>query len=331
MKLYSAEALRDQRIEPPQMVVDGLLPVGLTVLAGAPKLGKSWLVLELCSAVACQEPFLGRQTFEGGVLYADLEGGQYRLQERLAAIGCGYPKYLQITHEVPRLGEGLLEDLDQWWSCSDTMPKLIVLDTVGRIKGQGERGLNAYESDSRMFGQLQKFALEKKLAILCVTHLRKQNSYSGADPDWLERISGSMGLSGCADCVWGLFRSRGSDTAYLRTSARDVNAGDMVLRFDNGIWRFVSDDVTGHEFRQAPLVQFLEDLQAPYSGSAADLCEKYQAFCKEHSLPQGLSDGQPVASFGKQMKNMAKEAWRIRKSITADHTKSGTRYLISAF
>ena len=119
------------------------------------------------------------------------------------------------------------------------------MGTIGRLKSAGNKTMNAYENDSKAFAPLQKFALEKEIIILCVTHLKKDN--------WMERISGSMGLVGCCDAVWALFRKRGDKTGYLRTTARDVDAGDIVCEFNDGLWTYVSNDVEDHEFHEKPI------------------------------------------------------------------------------
>ena len=49
-----------------------LLPMGMGVLVAKPKLGKSWMVLDLCLAVAQGEPFLGFPTRQHGTLYLAL-------------------------------------------------------------------------------------------------------------------------------------------------------------------------------------------------------------------------------------------------------------------
>lgn len=330
LNTYSVRSIDGKEIDRPIMVVPELLPVGLTVLAGQPKLGKSWLALLLCCCVAEQKPFLGRQTYEGDVLYLDLEGSQYRMQDRLSQLGYGFPGNMRVAHEAPRMGAGFMEALESWWAMA-SLPRLIVIDTLARIKGQGKRGFNAYESDSEMFGPLQKFAIEKGIAVVIVTHLKKTSGFFGAEDDWLERISGSMGLIGVSDNVWGLFRKRGEDTAYLRTSSRDVAAGDMVLKFNNGLWEFVSDDIDGYEFGASPLVRFLKSIKGFHKGSATELCDQYRAFCEDNKLSHGLSDAQPITSFGKQVKAVQGNLWRIGKSLISERKRDGIHYTISDF
>lgn len=326
MKIYSAADLAGKDISPPQMIVEQLLPIGLSVLAGSPKLGKSWLALSLAYSVAQGVPFLKHPTSQGDVLYIDLEGSEYRIKERMETLNYMFPNTLQITHDANAIGCGLLDDLQWWWSMT-SYPRLVIIDTIGRLKSAGNKTMNAYENDSKAFAPLQKFALEKKIAILCVTHLKKDNAFRAADEDWMERISGSMGLVGCCDAVWALFRKRGDDTGYLRTTARDVDAGDLVCRFENGLWSFVSDDVDNYEFREKSLVKFIIHINQ-YIGKAEDLCDRYIAFCKEQGIPHGLSETQPHASFGKQIKPIMVQGWRINKSITRDRKKDGVYYWI---
>ena len=74
-------------LPPIRHVVEGLLPMGMGVLVAKPKLGKSWMVLDLCLAVAQGEPFLGFPTRQHGTLYLGNAGG---------VSGCqpGYPSGL---------------------------------------------------------------------------------------------------------------------------------------------------------------------------------------------------------------------------------------------
>ena len=327
MIIYKASEIAEKELNPPQMIVDGLLPVGLSTLAGSPKLGKSWLALELAYSVAQGIPFLGRLTAQGDALYVDLEGSPYRIKQRLETLNFGFPETLQVAHDASPLGSGLLEDLTDWWQCANN-PKFIVIDTVGRLKSAGNRSLNAYENDSRTFAPLQKFALEKQIGILCVTHLRKDNVFRSTDMDWMERISGSMGLVGCCDAVWALFRKRGSATGILKTTARDVESGDLVMNFCDGLWSFISDDVDTYELMQNPIIQFLNHIDRFY-GRADELCDQYISWCRSKGIPHGLSENQAKASFGKQVKPLITQGWRIRKSISRERKADGVFYRVS--
>ena len=65
LRTVDGETLMSQPLRPPDFVVSGLLSKGLHILAGSPKVGKSWLALWLAVTVAKGEPVWGmhRQTF----------------------------------------------------------------------------------------------------------------------------------------------------------------------------------------------------------------------------------------------------------------------------
>ena len=86
LSAISGAKLMDLEFMPQEFVVRGLLPKGLSILGGAPKIGKSWLMLELALRVAKGEPMWGMETKEGTVLYYCLENTLQRIQQRLYCI-----------------------------------------------------------------------------------------------------------------------------------------------------------------------------------------------------------------------------------------------------
>lgn len=47
IETITAKKLYDMKLPPIRFVVEGLLPQGLHVFAGPPKIGKSWLLMQL--------------------------------------------------------------------------------------------------------------------------------------------------------------------------------------------------------------------------------------------------------------------------------------------
>ena len=70
LKTYTMQQLYAQPLEPVEYLVDGLLAPGLYILGGSPKVGKSWMALQLCLAVCGETAFLGRKTKQSEVLTA---------------------------------------------------------------------------------------------------------------------------------------------------------------------------------------------------------------------------------------------------------------------
>ena len=248
LEFYSAASLYGRTIERPPIIINNLIPAGLTVLAGAPKRGKSWMALKMALCIASGEPFLGMATSKGAVLYLDLESKAYRVQDRLSKLIVGpAPENLYFAHKSERLDAGLMEQLKAWASQVEH-PSMIIIDTLGRVKSGSRKGENAYESDTRIFGDLQAFAMENKLSVVAVHHLRKD---TGNNDDYFERISGSMGLTGVCDAVMALAGKRGEETSILKTSSRDFEAQDFVVRFNGGAWELVSCDSASYQDEQA--------------------------------------------------------------------------------
>lgn len=232
----SAAALMRLEFEERVAPVENLITEGLTLLCGASKIGKSWFVLSLCCAVSSGRPFLGRKTQQGPVLYLALEDSEERLQYRLKKLGEDPTDDFQYRLKVNTVGMGLLDNLEDWvklWK-----PKLIIVDTLQKVRDATPSRANLYAEDYRLMGQLKAFADKHRLALVLVHHLNKGKDV--ADP--FDRISGSTGLMGAADTSIILYRERGSELATLAYTGRDVWGDDISLRMCDGQWT-----VVGHE------------------------------------------------------------------------------------
>lgn len=286
LEFYSAASLYGKEIARPPIIINNLIPAGLTVLAGAPKRGKSWMALKMALCIASGEPFLGMSTVKGAVLYLDLESKDYRVQDRLNKLIVGpAPQDLYFAHKSERLDGGLMEQLKSWIACVEH-PAMIIIDTLGRVKSGSRKGENAYESDTRIFGELQTFALENKLSVVVVHHLRKD---TGTGDDYFERISGSMGLTGACDAVLALAGKRGEETSILKTSSRDFEAQDFVVRFNGGAWELVSCNSESYQeeqaYRQSPVVRGVLAVAEKYGQWQGTAGELQVAACEVSDAP----------------------------------------------
>lgn len=79
----SCEEIMTTVYKPIEFVIDGLIAQGLYILAGAPKVRKSWLALDMCLSIAKGESVLGQKTLQGTALYLCLEDSYARIQNRL--------------------------------------------------------------------------------------------------------------------------------------------------------------------------------------------------------------------------------------------------------
>lgn len=230
----TAADLQGLYFPPPRWAVPGLIPEGLTILAGSPKVGKSWLALSLCLAVARGEKFLGTmETEPGEVLLVALEDSFSRLQERIGILVSGegaWPESLHLVNDFPRAHEGGIAFLDAYLKEHPGI-RLVVIDTFQRFRKPLGRNSNMYGDDYEAAGQLKSLADRHHMGILILHHTKK-----GQVVDPLEGVSGTMGLSGAADTTLVLTRSRGQGRAELFITGRDVEERTLALQFEEGLW-----------------------------------------------------------------------------------------------
>lgn len=235
----SSAELMDQEFTPAEFVVKGFLPKGLCILGGAPKIGKSWMMLDLCLHVAKGEPFLGMEVKQGTAWYLSLEDTNDRIRQRLACITAEAVDNFQITtreHEPGTMADSLPKTIDKFMrKFPDT--KLIVIDTMQMAKGTSKDP--QYSGDYTDTGAFKTIADKHKVAMVLITHLRK-----AADSDTFNEITGSTGITGAADTLMTLKKSaRMADAAKLSCTGRDIAQREMELRFDktNFVWSKISD------------------------------------------------------------------------------------------
>ena len=237
--------------------VPGIVPEGLTILAGAPKLGKSWLCLDLALAVSRGEQALGNVEVErGDVLYLALEDTQRRLRGRLLRLLDNKPlpeglEFVTLDHNFPRLDQGGKLFLNKWLD-EHPRARLIIVDTLAKFKPQSAGGAGSYERDYSGMHGLLTLAGKHRIAIVVVHHTRK-----AAADDALEAISGSFGLSGGVDGVLVLRRERGRAEAVLHVTGRDVEEQVLALGWDATATRWIvlgqADEVWRTRVRDAVL------------------------------------------------------------------------------
>ena len=218
------ELLRMDFPEPP-WAVSGLVPVGLSNLAGRPKVGKSWLALQLAIAVDSGGRFLGQSVEQGTVLVLALEDSARRLKDRL--IRQGAPADVKIEFETawPFLGEGGLAALQE--RLRVTNYRAVIIDTFSRAVGKADQ-MDGSEM-TLLLGELQQLALSHDLAILLIDHHRKSSGFS-SDP--IDDLLGSTAKSAVLDAALGLYREQGKQGATLKIVGREVEEREVALEWD---------------------------------------------------------------------------------------------------
>lgn len=291
----------------PRWAVQGILSEGLSILAGKPKLGKSFLALNLGITIASGGLALGQaQVAQGHVLYLSLEDRFQRLQARarkvLAGQGVEASKNLHLAVECPRMGQGGLEAVRQWVEGLDDDPRLIIVDVWAKFRPLASRGntSSAYDQDYQAAGELKALADKYGVSVLALHHCKK-----GGEQDVVDEISGTLGLAGAADGLTILNRARSDNEATLYVTGRDFQETSLALEFDpkTCCWRSHGDS----ESRTRSKIR--QDLLALLKGHPGGY------FVSE------LSDliGKPAGTIRKELSRMNDDG-RVRKC--------GSKYMI---
>jgi hypothetical protein len=256
--LISARELQSKVFPPIIWMVEGMIPEGLTLFCGKPKLGKSWAALDLAFAVSDGSQFMGNVCDEGAVLYLALEDNERRLQDRLRKIrpSENWPLNLKLATSSPRLNEGGIEAKEAWIAGADN-PRLIIVDTLATVKPIKGGKDSDYQADYLALRDLHRIASERRLAVVVVHHVRKADA-----DDPFDTVSGSTGLTGAADATLILTRRNEGDGVILYGRGRDLPEFEHAVEFDleRCRWKMLGDPDT--VFLSDTRRQILEALQA---------------------------------------------------------------------
>ena len=238
LKTVDADTLLSTPINKTMFIVDGLIPQGVSVLSGASKIGKSWLMLWLGIQVARGQPVWGFETHKSDVLYLCLEDTYARIQSRRCMLTDEAPVELRIATTSFQIGNGLEQQIEQYLS-DFPKTKLVIIDTFQKVRDSkstiGKSGMYAGDYDD--IAALKNISDKFGIAVVVVHHVRKLKDIS--DP--FNEVTGSTGITGAADTSFILKRSRASETGTLLATGRDIEYQELTLKFDNRshLWELV--------------------------------------------------------------------------------------------
>lgn len=282
----NAETLMAENIPPVGFVVDELLPVGLHILAGAPKVGKSWLALQICMKVATGESLWDFQTHKGSVLYLCLEDTESRIKDRIMKAAelesdADYSN-LFISNRSELIGEDMFAEIDRLCANHKDM-KLIVVDTLQKIRQTVND--STYANDYSELSELKAVAEKHGIAILLLHHTRKQSS---KDP--FDMISGTTGISGVVDSSFVLAKNeRNSTKATLHCTGRDIVQRELKIEFEREryVWDLISDSEENPECTlseiTAKVIEYVSSIGS-FTGTASELASAAQMTGVDPSL-----------------------------------------------
>lgn len=223
--------LQDKTLPPMKWLIDDLLPVGgVVMLSAKPKMGKSFLAIQLALTVASGGEFLGFQAQKHEVLYIDLETSQRSMKNRISMMTADAPKglYLMTPQEVfefGNIGNGFESQVDYFLE-SHKGVKLVIVDTYGLIQGS-RPSQYVYRQEYGEISHLNSWARKKGFTLVLIHHQNKQDDY--ANP--VQGISGSTGITGGLQAYYILSKRDYTDKmTKLTIGGKEIMERDIFIQ-----------------------------------------------------------------------------------------------------
>jgi hypothetical protein len=202
-------------------LIKGLIPrIGMTIVWGAPKSGKSFWVFDAVMHVALGREYRGRRVQQGPVVYCAFEG-QSGLEARVQAFRLRFldtepgpvPFYLQPATLDLVADHAALINVIRW---HDLCPAAVVLDTVNR-------SLRGSESSDEDMSAYVRAADAIREAFGCAVILVHHCGIEGTRP------RGHTSLTGACDAQIAVKRDAVDNISATVELAKDGPQGDVIL------------------------------------------------------------------------------------------------------
>lgn len=320
LKTVSMPELYDTVFGSRPPLIDGLLYSGVYLFAGAPKVGKSFLMAQIAYHISSGIPLWGYSVKKSTVLYLALEDDYSRLQSRLYRMfGTDSADNLYFSTYANSISEGLDKQL-KGFITDHPDTKLIIIDTLQKIREVGGDGYS-YANDYQIIAKLKEFAGEYGLCMLLVHHTRKQLA-----DDKFDMISGTNGLLGAADGAFLLHKEkRTSNAATLEVSGRDQQDQKLYLtrNLERLTWELEKAETELWKEPAEPLLetvsQFITEDNVKWCGTPTELVAVLGVDMKANALSMKLNinAGRLLNEYAIYYENKrSHDGRRIRLSLT---------------
>jgi predicted transcriptional regulator len=217
---YRSSDLAKNILPETEWLIKGILPAsGVAILAGPPKVKKSWFALAMCIAAGTGGRVLGsipvKQT---RTLYISLEDGNRRITNRQKMLSPEGTDFLDYAFEWSYGTAGLRQYLAE---NKDT--KFVVIDTLQLFSHI--RDTNDYAQTTMAVHAIREIAKEFNVSILLVHHSKKGLSTNGY-PAGMDDMLGSQGLAGAVDTILVMKKTQ-ENCCDFYVNSKDLDEGDI--------------------------------------------------------------------------------------------------------
>jgi hypothetical protein len=229
IKTFNLDDIMKMEFPPIKWLVPDILTEGVSLLAAPPKAGKSFLGLDLATSIAMGGVVFGKRVEQRCTLYIALEDTLRRIQSRVSKQMClenapAYPTLCRIVTQWPTGADGIVSLHD--YALANPELEFIIIDTYGRFSPA--RDNNDYIEHTGMIAALKEIATKCGFSILLIHHTRKHDE----SLDFINRVLGSIGITGGVDNILLLNRKRGQNDGILSITGRDIEEQEYAVTFD---------------------------------------------------------------------------------------------------
>lgn len=301
IETHTMQDLLDTAFVPRLPLIEGFLYPGTYLIAGSPKIGKSFLVTQIGYSIATGTPLWGMPVRQGSVLYLALEDDCPRLQRRISRMfGVEGTPDFHFATQARSVENGLMQQLEGFIrEHEDT--RLVIIDTLQKVRGdEGEK--YSYANDYQIIASLKALTDSMPIAIMIVHHTRKQDA-----EDKFDTISGTTGLLGAADGAFLLRKEkRTSPEATLDVVGRDQQdlRFKLLFRYESCTFDLTETETELWKDPPDPLLEAVAALvneDAPmWEGTATELAMRVGSRMLPHHLSRKLnvSVSRLIADYG---------------------------------
>lgn len=232
--------LATAQTKPPFWIIEGLIPKGITFIAGPPKSGKSTLTMAIAALLAGWEcsvmpKFMSKVVTPGNVLWlsAEADAGEilHTMKEELDIQGITADESIIIADDpwMFRLDDpGSWAQLHEW--LEERKPRLTIIDPLAEFHELEEKDAGEMV---RLLRPIRKWAVDNDRSVVFVHHTGKKAQDQRGSNYSVEDVRGSSAIFGKADGLI-LLTPKGKkeeQQAHIQTVFKRGKSWDKVVMF----------------------------------------------------------------------------------------------------
>ncbi|MEG0361817.1 MAG: AAA family ATPase [Longicatena sp.] len=273
-------------------IVEGIITKGLTILGGIPKSGKTFLALQMSTAIAMGKEFLGKRTKKGSVVYLAFEDPEEDIDARFNQFGID--KNLNINFRFGSRGNYFrLEKYIKVWKEENPDLLAIFVDTYGKYKETNTDKPN-YQDDYRQASEIRELALEHGVAIILLHHMNKNCNKNSP----FEAYYGTNGLPAAADNMIVLYRENIMfEGAELMITGKSIPVRNLQIRHNERMmWeQNLEEQDDGLDINIAKVINYISK-EKKFNGTANELCSRLGLVIYPNQLSSLLNKNNHILS-----------------------------------